>query len=58
MILQYDRFFVLTVIKETDREKQLREEQKILESVAEKTGALCSFFFGNLFIYLKQSSTA
>ena len=29
--------------KETAREKQLKEEEKILESVAEKTGTLCTW---------------
>lgn len=31
--------------KETAREKQLKEEEKILESVAEKTGPWCLFIF-------------
>lgn len=32
---------VVVARKETAREKQLKEEEKILESVAEKTGELC-----------------
>ena len=35
---QTKRFFLCLVVKETEIEKQLKEEKKILESIAEKTG--------------------
>jgi len=43
--------------KETAREKQLKEEEKILESVAEKTGKLHNASLRNLFDLLQQQSS-